>query len=329
MIENRYSQSKITSKNKCSNFKGAGSSLASETGTILHSYFSDEEIAEVGGVKGSYYRGVFSPFLFKHDFEALKEEADMFRERNPEWFNQWTDKKWSYEEQIDAEFNLFNCKTELTGILDRLSIQGDRAIIADFKTGTVEVDVTNLDSIFQAILYSFLVFKKYPFVKEISFYWIYTRKGGKIKEVSFSRKDREFIKTNIYFNIMLTEKVGLKESVICSYCANISNCPIMNQNLLLLEKGELKADYNTYLKLENSIKAKKEELKDSVRQEKRYFSDVTKHHVDAKSLTHEQFMKLQDKIGKISINKKELQEFKDLGLKIEETKSLRFKPPRS
>jgi len=316
----KYSQSYITKKSVCQGFESKQVGCAAEEGVILHQYFSDEKIEEKEGVKGSIYRDNFQPFNFDHDFKKLEAEALDFKKNNNQWFGE----NWNYEKELNADLTIHDVSEKITGILDRLKIEDKKAIIADFKTGQQEVNVLDINSIFQSILYSYLVFKNYIDVKEVKFIWIYTRKNGYLKEVKFKRSDLDFITSHIYFKIKLTKEVGLKKSYLCSFCDKSTTCPIIVKEINKIITDDEKADYKTCLLLEGVLKKRKEEIKKEHENDSSFYSVSNSYYVNIKDINLEQFDIIKEKMKDMRITKKELELFKENGFNIEERKSRKF-----
>jgi len=320
----KYSQSYLTKKSTCNGFKSAGTSSQAEEGVILHAFYANQQLEQVDGIYGATYRDTFNPFKFDHNLEELKEEADQFKLDNPQWFTS----DWVVEETIDADLTHFDISENVTGILDLYKIEGKKATIADFKTGQQEVDLRNLETLYQAIQYSYLIFKTNINVDTVTFIWIYTRKDGFTKDITFKRSDLDFIKATIYFKIKMSKEAGLKATKICNYCVNANTCPVINQQLNLLLEGDLKPNYDTCLLLENIIKKRKEELKDSVKDQKKYFTISSSSYILLDNLTQDQYNQIKSKLKPIRVIKKDIETFTKAGFKIVEKKSQRFNHKR-
>lgn len=88
-----------------------------------------------------------------------------------------------YEVQVDVELD----GTSTYGTCDRLSIYGNYAVLADYKTGISTIDVPHANM--QAIAYTIGVFQKYPQLDNIMFAFYVPQRHSEPLEGEFKRSE--------------------------------------------------------------------------------------------------------------------------------------------
>lgn len=112
-------------------------------------------------------------------FEAVAQELES-------WSNDWvTEEKFGLTENLEPT-DFFAKDVWCRGVLDVYTIRNKRAFVADYKTGKVRPDLSQLK------LFAAAIFHKYPHVQEIKTAFIWLNHDSKTIE-NFSRDDLGFI----------------------------------------------------------------------------------------------------------------------------------------
>lgn len=315
----------LLNRKKCSRFLPASAGIEAEEGTILHYLLASLPIPELNGVLGSEYRGEFRPFRFHHNFQELEAVALEIKEKNPDLF----EKKWEQEKELKADLNFGIYSYKLSGIMDLLKIDGNTAYIADWKTGRTEVDITSLESSSQAVFYAYLVlsqeFLNYPDVDTVSFTYVYTKSNTR-KEIRFTKADLDTLRFYILIRIITTEEAGMKSGNHCTYCQNLSSCPLMLELIDRFESGDDKQDYKELKLLEKLVAAKIEKKKKELEAVPELWHTVRTYYVYPETLTAEQKALLEKKEKeKIRVSSAIARKLKEAGAVVEESGYKKFK----
>jgi hypothetical protein len=139
---------------------------------------------------------------------------------------------------VDSNFNPLQMKLGVTpgtrpddhrvfahGGIDLLSVQGDNAVVDDYKTGWA-----NQTREYEAIHYAVLVFAHFPDLYEVTVNWDYTRAGA-VKPMVFSRLDLDWMQNRVRNAHAKVSDIVLKgdDSVnptagLCGFCPLA--CPV-------------------------------------------------------------------------------------------------------
>jgi superfamily II DNA or RNA helicase len=121
------------------------------------------------------------------------------------------------------------------GTCDRLFLQGDLAVAADYKTGRGAVD--DAQSNWQAKTYTLGVFQRYPEVKTLHFYFIIPQRD-EVSHGVFTREDIPTLTKDIETILANAAKAHAcwdagkapvdmlnADNGVCRFCANVARCP--------------------------------------------------------------------------------------------------------
>lgn len=121
------------------------------------------------------------------------------------------------------------------GTCDRLFLQGNLAVAADYKTGRGSVDDAQVN--WQAKTYTLGIFQKYPEVNELHFYFIIPQRD-EVSHGKFTRADIPSLSQEIEAILANAAKAHScwdagkapiemlnADNSVCRFCANIARCP--------------------------------------------------------------------------------------------------------
>lgn len=247
-----YSVSKIKAKLGCGSFKQKEvNSFALEKGSIIHSILEDENNYNK---EYSIYRNNKRYYQHTHDFKEYENIVRLVKIHYPEYF----EGKWYIEEQFDIEINdklLGNIL--LTGIIDKYKIDGDTCTIIDWKSGISVADTNNFIDMLQAHYYMYAISVKYPHLKNITFSYVYVEQFHKITlELNITNEMRDKLFNHIkhfIFAASLTSEDTYRVTKHCTYCNNISSCPLINKNIQNMNDDMNINDIKKYRSIINTL----------------------------------------------------------------------------
>lgn len=243
----------LASALKCKNFgfaKHKKTPIFLEKGSILHEMLENMGVTGLFtyNKKGSEYYGKVTLYVHEHPFSEYEEVIK-------EYFN---DNKDLFVKGIpELKFiKDFNEKYAIRGAIDR-TIFNDlktEVLAIDWKSGQSDVsmvDLDNINSIVQAVVYCWYLFTEYKTLQKATFRWEYIEMG-KTRSISFKRSQLQYLKSLIVLYIFNLENGGLKINPSCAFCCNKLTCPLI-----------LYPDLTDFTKLEDIelVLAKAKELK--------------------------------------------------------------------
>lgn len=142
---------------------------------------------------------------------------------------------YNLENVVDVEyyFKLTNIVEGIPvkGFIDRLDIDGDKALVIDIKTNRKAYTQKELKNNWQAKIYTIAVRKRFPQVKEVdTIFWFVQPKERKIITImpEQSEKDeKELVK--IYNKICKINKPKPKKNSFCKWCLYKEECPLFKK----------------------------------------------------------------------------------------------------
>ena len=199
----------------CSGYEGrSGTNAAAEKGTRIH------EALEVR-----------DPSALHDEDEVMIYEAIVKQE--DEYTKNYA-KGQEYKEENEILLDVDLDSTNTWGTCDRLLTFGNKAILADYKTGVSEIDPPR--SNWQARAYTVGAFQKYPELDEITFVF-YIPVRNEVLEGTFTREELPLLVKQLADVIRNGEKVrpqwdggfpeadALSPSVNCRFCKHEEYCP--------------------------------------------------------------------------------------------------------
>ena len=213
--QQRTSPSSLKYVAGCSGYEGrSGTNAAAEKGTRIH------EALEVR-----------DPSALHDEDEVMIYEAIVKQE--DEYTKNYA-KGQEYKEENEILLDVDLDSTNTWGTCDRLLTFGNKAILADYKTGVSEIDPPR--SNWQARAYTVGAFQKYPELDEITFVF-YIPVRNEVLEGTFTREELPLLVKQLADVIRNGEKVrpqwdggfpeadALSPSVNCRFCKHEEYCP--------------------------------------------------------------------------------------------------------
>ena len=319
-----YTVSNIKRGLKCSNFKMDNNSFALEKGSIIHSILSDgDEYSRVG----STYRGELRLYKQEHDFDDYQRIVDDVKFTYPHLF----DGNWHIEEQIDVNFNdKIVGDITLSGVIDKYKIEGNNCHILDWKTGINRANTNDKYDMLQSQFYTFIILMKYPFLKNIIFEYVYVEQDAIVR---VETEIKENTKQNLFryirqwiFAVQQSEGI-YRISNNCSKCMNKTTCPLIDNELNLLEFDKERLDIKKIKFLKSLINSiydeRKVEIIEGLEGDSPLLKTITYNYIETEQLSDDEIRKLTS--NTIKISKKEAERLMKDGYTIthKQTKALK------